>query len=75
MISLRMTFLSKTHKVHCELAPVYYRKLFLAIFFSLLASSFMFQPRRVFNLSMHHKYAGGLVKHRSLGPPSKYLSQ
>lgn len=68
MISLRVIFLSMAYKVHCEPAPVYYRKLFLAVSFSPLASSFTFWPRRVLSSRVHHKYAGGLIKHRLLGP-------
>lgn len=45
--SSKMIFFSMAYKAHHELAPFYYRKLFLTIFFShlTLASSFMFWAR------------------------------
>lgn len=60
-----MIYLSMGYKVHSDPAPVYYRRLFLGVSFSPLASSFMFWPRRVLNSSVHHS---GHIKQKWLGP-------
>ena len=63
------------YKVHHELPQFTIEGLFLVISLPPLASSFMFWPRGILNLSLNHKYPGGLVKHRLLGSPSELLSQ
>lgn len=71
-----MIFISMAYKVHHGMdCPSYQRRLFLATSLPPLASYFMFWPRKVLNLSLDHKYPGGLVKHRLLGPPSELLIQ
>lgn len=50
------------YKVLHEPTSVYYGRLFLAITFPPLATSFMIRPRGILNLIVHQKRPRGLVK-------------
>lgn len=70
IIRLKMTFPRlRALQIHHEPAPVYYRRLFLAISFHLLSLvSLRPGPGYILNLSMHNTYLRGHVKPRWLGP-------